>query len=95
MKPPWLGWLSNYVTDSEKLRCCAHSGSSRRAAAICARLEAGMSAVNDLEGHLLEGSPGAFALLDTCGAYAVAPRVPSEVLLAFSGIRAGCVRKES
>lgn len=32
------------------LSSCAHSGSSRRAAAICARLEAGMSAVNDLEG---------------------------------------------
>lgn len=32
------------------LSSCAHSGSTKRAAHICERLEAGMSAVNDLEG---------------------------------------------
>lgn len=32
------------------LSSCAHSKSQRRAAAICARLEAGMSSVNDVEG---------------------------------------------
>ena len=32
------------------LSSCAHSGSTQRAARICERLEAGMSAVNDLEG---------------------------------------------